>query len=104
MAKKKKDIKNLEDERMGLFMNDNSFDLDVMYGRNFLKTDNAQSVILHRINLIETKTLREDLFDEKNMAGNDRIDCDFKLLKAGQRSRLLETKATKSRGQSNNYF
>lgn len=47
---------NLEDERFGLFMTDESFDLDIMYGRNFLKTDNVQWVILHRINLLETKT------------------------------------------------
>jgi len=41
---------------MGLFMTDNSFDLDVMYGRNYLLTDNAQSVIIHKINIIETKS------------------------------------------------
>ena len=54
--KKKKQIINIEDNRMGLFMSDNSFDLDVMYGRNFLQTDNAQTVILHKINIIETKS------------------------------------------------
>ena len=53
--KKKKQLKNLEDNRMGLFMSENSFDLDVMYGRNFLQTDNAQKVKIHKINLIETK-------------------------------------------------
>jgi len=37
-------------------MNNNSFDLDIMYGRNFLQTDNAQTVIIHKINLIETKS------------------------------------------------
>jgi len=41
---------------MGLFMTDNSFDLDVMYGRNFLQTDNAQKVIIHKINLTKTKS------------------------------------------------
>lgn len=54
--KKKKQIIDLEGQRMGLFMTDNSFDLDVMYGRNYLDTDNAQEVILHKINIIETKT------------------------------------------------
>ena len=54
--KKKKQLIDLENNRMGLFMNDNSFDLDVMYGRNFLQTDNAQEIILHKINIIETKT------------------------------------------------
>ena len=54
--KKKKQIKDLENDRMGLFMTNNSFDLDVMYGRNFLQTDNAQEIILHKINLVETKS------------------------------------------------
>ena len=48
--KKKKQIINIEDNRMGLFMSDNSFDLDVMYGRNYIQTDNAQTVIIHKIN------------------------------------------------------
>ena len=54
--KKKKQLTNIEDNRMGLFMSDNSFDLDVMYGRNFLQTDNAQKVIIHKINLTKTKS------------------------------------------------
>lgn len=54
--KQKKQIIDLEDQRYGLFMTDNSFNLDVMYGRNFLQTDNAQEVTIHRINIIETKT------------------------------------------------
>jgi len=54
--KKKKQLTDLENNRMGLFMTDNSFDLDVMYGRNFLQTDNAQKVVIHKINLIETKS------------------------------------------------
>lgn len=53
--KKKKQIINLEADRYGLFMTENSFELDVMYGRNFLQTDNAQEVIIHKINIIETK-------------------------------------------------
>lgn len=55
MKKKKQNI-DLENERYGLFMSQNSFDLDVMYGRNFLQTDNAQEVILYKINIIETKS------------------------------------------------
>ena len=62
MAKKKKQIKNLEDNRMGLFMTDNSFNLDVMYGRNFLQTDNAQEIILHKINAVKTKS--HDLYGQ----------------------------------------
>jgi hypothetical protein len=56
MMKKKKQIIDLEAQRYGMFMSNNSFDLDVMYGRNFIETDNAQSVIIHKINVIETKT------------------------------------------------
>ena len=54
--KKKKQIEDLENNRYGMFMTQNSFDLDVMYGRNYLQTDNVQTVILHRINIIETKS------------------------------------------------
>jgi hypothetical protein len=58
MAKrtKKQKIKDLEQERYGLFVTDNSLDLDIMYGRNFLQTDNAQFVILHKINVLTSKT------------------------------------------------
>ena len=54
--KKKKQIIDLENQRYGLFMTENSFNLDIMYGRNYLQTDNAQEIILHRINVIETKS------------------------------------------------
>lgn len=54
--KKKKQIIDIEQQRYGLFMTENSFDLDVMYGRNFLQTDNTQEIILHKINIIETKS------------------------------------------------
>jgi hypothetical protein len=54
--KKKKTFENIEDERYGLFMNENSFNLDIMYGRNFLHTDNVQTVKIHKINIIESKS------------------------------------------------
>jgi len=60
--KKKKQIKDLENDRMGLFMTDNSFHLDMMYGQNFLQTDNAQKVKLHKINVVKTKT--HDLYGQ----------------------------------------
>lgn len=60
--KKKKQIVDIENNRMGMFMNENSFELDVMYGRNFLQTDNAQSVRIHKIDIIETKT--HDLYGQ----------------------------------------
>jgi len=53
---KKKQIIDLQDDRMGLFVTNNSIELDIMYGRNFLETDNAQEVRIHKINIIETKT------------------------------------------------
>lgn len=55
MKKKQQNI-DLETNRYGLFMNENSFNLDVMYGREFLKSDNVQEITLYRINIIETKT------------------------------------------------
>jgi hypothetical protein len=54
--KKNKQIIDLETNRMGMFMTNNSFNLDIMYGRNFLQTDNAQTVKIHKINIIETKS------------------------------------------------
>ncbi len=54
--KNKKQIIDLETQRYGMFMSEKSFDLDVMYGREFLKTDNPQKVTIYRINLLETKT------------------------------------------------
>lgn len=54
--KKNKQLIDLDNQRYGLFMSENSFNLDVMYGRNFISTDNHQTVKVHRINIIETKT------------------------------------------------
>ena len=45
----------MENDRYGLFMTEDSFDLDVMYGRHFLKADNPQFVIIHKINANQTK-------------------------------------------------
>jgi hypothetical protein len=57
---KSKKIKNqyvdLNEHRYGLFMSDESFDLDIMYGRTWLVSDNVQEVYIHKINIIETKT------------------------------------------------
>jgi hypothetical protein len=53
--KKKKQLQDLENDRYGLFMSENSFELDVMYGRNFLQTDNVQTIWLHKINVNQTK-------------------------------------------------
>jgi hypothetical protein len=56
MAKKKKQIIDLEERRYGLFMTENSFDLDVEYGRNYLQTDNAQRVKIYKINVVTSKS------------------------------------------------
>jgi hypothetical protein len=52
--KKRQNI-DLETTRYGLFMSENSFNLDIMYGREFLIKDNVQIVTLYRINILETK-------------------------------------------------
>jgi hypothetical protein len=54
--KKKKDLVDLQNQRYGMFMTDNSFELELMYGMNYLQTDNVNTVRIHRINLIETKS------------------------------------------------
>jgi len=56
MVQKKLQLKDIEEERMGMFMTNDSFDLDVMYGRNYLQTDNAQKLWIHKVNVIETKS------------------------------------------------
>lgn len=55
MGRKKKNI-DLENERYGLFMTENSFDLDVAYGRNYLQTDNVQQVTIYKVNITKTKS------------------------------------------------
>jgi len=54
--KKKKQIIDLENDRYGLFMTQRSYDLQIMYGRNYLQTNNSQEVILYKINVLETKS------------------------------------------------
>ncbi|MFW6246624.1 MAG: hypothetical protein ACOC22_00410 [bacterium] len=54
--KKNKQIENLQDERYGLHMTNNSYNLQVMYGRNYLRTNNNQVVKIHKINVIESKS------------------------------------------------
>ena len=62
MAKKNKDHIDFEEERYGLFMSDNSFDLDVMYGREYLKTDSPFYVTYYKINSIKSRV--DDLYGE----------------------------------------
>lgn len=55
MRKNKTDI-DLEEERLGLFYNNDSFDLDVEYGRHYLDIDVNSIIKLYQINIIESKT------------------------------------------------
>ncbi|MFW6243208.1 MAG: hypothetical protein ACOC2W_03520 [bacterium] len=61
MVKNKKNI-DLENDRYGLFMNDKSYDLEIMYGRHYINTDISQKILLHRINVIESKS--HDLYGQ----------------------------------------
>jgi len=61
-SKKQKDYLSLDENRYGLFMNENSFNLEIMYGREFIKTDVNFKIKLYRINILETET--DDLYGE----------------------------------------
>ncbi len=62
MAKKKEKHIDLENQRYGLFMNDDSFDLDVMYGEHYLDVDVNYFVLIHKMNIIETQS--HDLYGQ----------------------------------------
>lgn len=54
--KRKKQHIDRENNRYGLFMNENSFDLDIMLGRHYLNNDVVFIIKLYRINVIESKS------------------------------------------------
>jgi len=60
--KRKKQFFDLEENRYGMFMNENSFNLDIMYGRNYLKSDVVHLIKIYRVNIIESKT--HDLYGQ----------------------------------------
>jgi len=60
--KRKEKYFNLEENRYGLFMNDNSFNLDIMYGRNYLKSDIVHIIKLHKIDVV--KSVVDDLYNQ----------------------------------------
>jgi hypothetical protein len=62
MAKKKTQNIDLEQDRYGLFMTDNSFELDIMYGREYLKTDAPLKVKYYKIDVVNSKV--DDLYGE----------------------------------------
>lgn len=53
---KTKNPLDLENNRYGLFMNEKSFELDIFYGREYLRNDAIYLVTIHRINITETKS------------------------------------------------
>lgn len=66
MTKKKKQNIDLEQDRYGLFMSDNSFELDIMYGREYLKTDAPLKVKYYKIDVVNSKV--DDLYGEAKPA------------------------------------
>ena len=53
--KRKKKFFDREENRHGLFMNENSYNLEIMYGRNYLQNDIVHELKVHKINIIESK-------------------------------------------------
>lgn len=51
-----------EENRYGLFMSENSFNVDVMFGRNYLKSDIVHQILLYRVNVIESQV--DDLYGQ----------------------------------------
>lgn len=66
MSKKKKQHIDLEQERYGIFMSDNSFDLDIMYGRNYLESDSPFKVVYYGVDII--KSTVDELYGEAKPA------------------------------------
>lgn len=62
MTKKKKQNIDIEDERFGHFMSDNSFEFDILMGRQFLETDSPFKVKYYKIDVINSKV--DDLYGE----------------------------------------
>lgn len=56
MSKKNKNIVDMTEHRYGMFMSEESNQLSVMYGRTYSQTDNVQEIILHKINVIDSKS------------------------------------------------
>ena len=55
MVKKKRNI-DLETQRYGMFMSENSFNLDISYGRNYLQSDVVHEVEVYKVNVIKSKS------------------------------------------------
>ena len=55
MKKNKNDI-NLAEDRFGLFLTQESINLEIAYGQHYLNSDSIHFINLYRINIIETKS------------------------------------------------
>lgn len=54
--KNKEQYNDFDLGRGGLFMDDNSFNLDIDYGRHYLDNDSVHRIKLYRINVIKSKS------------------------------------------------
>lgn len=61
MGRKKKNI-DFETDRYGSFMNNESYDLEMMYGRHYLERDVKFEFLLYKINVVKTKS--NDLYGQ----------------------------------------
>lgn len=71
MGKTKENI-DLEEQRYGMFMSNNSYNLEIMYGRHYLETDVNFVINLYRINVITTKT--HDLYGQSKASDKEFFD------------------------------
>ena len=55
MGRKRKGYIDREESRYGLFMSENSFNLDIDYGLHYINNDVIHEVYVHKINIIESK-------------------------------------------------
>lgn len=53
---------DLENNRYGKFYSENSYNLDIMYGREYFKSDINHEIILYKINIIKSKV--DDLYGQ----------------------------------------
>jgi hypothetical protein len=55
MTKKNTHI-DLENQRFGMFMTNNSYNLDIAYGRNYLNSDIVHEIVVYKINVNKSKS------------------------------------------------
>jgi len=60
--KRKNQTIEREEQRYGLFMNETSFNTDIMFGRNYMRTDIVHRIKVYKVNVIESKV--HDLYGQ----------------------------------------